>query len=139
MQPRMRALGLDVGAKTIGVAVSDELGLAAHPVATLERRGTAKDVARVRELLEQYHAQCAVVGLPLEGDGTEGHRAARVRVFMRALAATGVRIEEVDERFSTVEAEEVLLEADLSRRKRKQVIDRAAAAVILQRWLRGEH
>ena len=133
-----RVLGLDVGSKTIGVAVTDELGLAAHPVTTLTRRGTARDVAQVRELAAKYAADRLVVGLPLEGDGSEGHRAARVLVFVEALRASGLAVETCDERFSTVEAEETLLEADLSRRRRKEVIDRAAAAVILRRWLAHE-
>ena len=132
-----RVLGLDVGAKTIGVAVTDELRMAAHTVKTLQRRGTARDVEQVRALCDQFSAEKIVVGLPFEGDGTEGHRAVRVRVFITALVDAGLAVEECDERFSTVEAEETLLEADLSRKKRKAVIDRAAAAVILQRWLAG--
>ena len=131
----MRVLGLDVGSRTIGVAVTDELGLGAHAVTTLARRGTARDVAAVREIAARYGTDHAVVGIPCEPDGSEGHRAARVRVFLDALAASGMQVGEVDESFSTVEAEEVLLEADLSRKKRKRVIDRLAAAVILERWL----
>jgi len=134
----VRVLGLDVGQKTIGVAVTDELGVAAHPVVTLSRRGTTRDVAEVRALAERYGATHLVIGLPLEGDGTVGHRAERVRVLGRALAEAGFRVDECDERFSTVEATETLLEADLSRKKRKRVVDRAAAAVILRRWLRNE-
>lgn len=130
-----RILGLDVGAKRIGVAVSDELGLCAHPVTVLERRGTARDVEQVRELARRYETGRVVVGLPLECDGTVGHRAERVRVLVEALRGAGLDVAECDERFSTVEAEATLLEADLSRAKRKQVIDRAAAAVILDRYL----
>lgn len=132
-----RVLGLDVGSKTIGVAVTDELRVAAHPVTTLQRRGTARDVEQIQELVARYQAERIVVGMPFEPDGTEGHRASRVRVFIDALAAAGLAIEECDESYSTVEAEETLLEADLSRKKRKAVIDRAAAAVILLRWLEG--
>ncbi len=98
----MRVIGLDVGSKTIGVAVTDELQAAAHPVATLQRRGTVRDVAQVREIAARYATDRVVVGLPLEGDGSEGHRAERVRVFMRALAEAGLRVDECDERFSTV-------------------------------------
>jgi putative Holliday junction resolvase len=133
-----RVLGLDVGSRTIGVAVTDELGVAAHPLTTLPRRGTVRDVEQVRSLAGQYGTARVIVGLPLEGDGTHGHRAARVSVFIEALRAAGFDVETCDERFSTVEAEETLLEADLSRRRRKAVIDRAAAAVILTRWLRHE-
>lgn len=131
----VRILGLDVGSKTIGVAVSDELGLCAHPVRTLDRRGTKKDVLQVQELARQLGCQRAVVGLPYDCEGNEGHRAARVRVLGDAIAAAGLPVDYHDESFSTVEAEDVLLEADLSRRRRKQVIDKMAAAVILQGWL----
>jgi putative Holliday junction resolvase len=134
----VRILGLDVGSRRIGVAVTDELGVAAHAVTTLERRGTRKDVAQIVALAERYAAERLVVGLPVEPDGSEGHRAARVRVLVDALREAGLAVDECDEQFSTVEAEETLLEADLSRRKRKRVIDRAAAAVILTRWL-AEH
>jgi putative holliday junction resolvase len=136
----MRVLGLDVGSKTIGVAVTDELGVCAHALTTLARQGTVKDVARVVELLREHGCERAVVGLPYEPDGSEGQRARRVRVFIDALAAAGVAVETWDESFSTVEAEEILLRADLSRKKRKKVIDRLAAQVILQGWLeRHEH
>jgi putative Holliday junction resolvase len=134
----MRALGLDVGSKTIGVAVSDELGLAAHPVTVIARAGTAPDVATVTALLASHEARAVVIGIPYELDGREGPRARRVRVFLDALRAAlpaGVPIHEEDERFSTVAAERVLIDADLSRRRRKQVIDKQAAAVILQGWL----
>jgi putative Holliday junction resolvase len=134
----MRVLGLDVGSRTIGVAVTDELGVAAHAVMTLARRGTVKDVEAVQKLAERYGTDRVVIGIPCEPDGSEGHRAQRVRVLRDALEAAGLKIAEVDESFSTVEAEEVLLSADLSRQKRKRVIDRLAAAVILERWLREE-
>ena len=135
--PPGRVLGIDVGSKRIGVAVSDELGLCAHPLAVLERRGTRRDVERLRALCAEHGTDRVVVGIPTEPDGEEGHRAARVRVLMEALAASGLRVEECDEQYSTVEAEEVLIAADLSRARRRQVIDRAAAAVILDRWLAG--
>jgi putative pre-16S rRNA nuclease len=131
----MRVLGLDVGSRTIGVAVTDELGVAAHPVTTLDRKGTKADVAAVLELARRFAAERAVVGMPYDEEGQEGPRAKRVRVFLEALAAAGLATEAWDERFSTVEAEEVLLEADLSRKKRKKVIDRLAAQMILQSWL----
>jgi putative Holliday junction resolvase len=131
----VRVLGLDVGSRTIGVAVSDELGMAAHGVTTLERRGTVKDVVQVRGLCDRYQTRHVVVGMPYELDGSEGRRAARVRVFFEALQADGMQIELWDERFSTVEAREVLLEANLSRARRKQVIDQMAAQNILQGWL----
>lgn len=130
-----RVLGLDVGSRTIGVAVTDELGVCAHPVTTIARKGTRADVATVLELAHRYGAERAVVGMPYDEEGQEGPRAARVRVFLEALLAAGLNAEPWDERFSTIEAEEILLEANLSRKKRKQVIDRLAAQVILQSWL----
>src|SRR5437879_13611136 len=96
----VRVLGLDVGSRTIGVAVSDELGMAAHGVTTLQRRGTHKDVAQVQELVRRYQAERIVVGIPYEMDGTDGPRATRVRVFFDALAAAGLLVEERDERSS---------------------------------------
>jgi putative Holliday junction resolvase len=131
----VRVLGLDVGSRTIGVAVSDELGMAAHGVTTLHRRGTQKDVAQVLELVRRYQAERIVVGMPFELDGSVGQRATRVRVFFDALAAAGLAVDEWDERYSTVEAEATLLEANVSRARRKEVIDQMAAQVILQGWL----
>ena len=130
-----RVLGLDVGSRTIGVAVSDELGMAAHGVTTLQRRGTHKDVAQVLELVRRYQAERIIVGMPYELDGSEGRRAVRVRVFYEALAGAGLAVDEWDERYSTVEAEATLLEANVSRARRKEVIDQMAAQVILQGWL----
>jgi putative Holliday junction resolvase len=131
----VRVLGLDVGSKTIGVAVTDELGVAAHAVETLARKGTARDVAQVIALAKKLGAERAVIGIPTDADGNEGDRAKRVRVFLDALVTAGLPVETWDESFSTVEAEGVLLQADLSRKKRKGVIDRLAAQVILQGWL----
>lgn len=126
--------------KTIGLAISDELGFAAHGYEVLARRGTAADVAAVAAEISRREVTAVVVGIPYELSGREGPRARRVRVFWDALRAalpTGVEWHEQDERFSTKFAERALLEADLSRAKRKQVIDQQAAAVILQGWLDG--
>lgn len=134
----MRVLGLDVGSKTIGVAVSDELGYCAHALRTLARRGTRLDVEAVRELAQKYGTTQVVVGLPYDCEGNEGRRAARVRVLGDALVQAGLHVAYQDESYSTVAAEEVLLEADLSRKRRKEVVDRLAAAVILQAFLDAE-
>lgn len=134
----MRVLGLDVGDKTIGVAASDELGLAAHPRETLARRGTRADVEAVARRVEQEAAGRVVVGLPLTLEGEIGPRARKVLAFADALRARlgeAVPVDTWDERFSTVAAERVLLDADLSRARRKQVIDKQAAAYLLQGWL----
>jgi len=133
-------MGLDVGMKTIGVAVSDELGIAAHPVTTIERAGTAPDAARVVALVAEREVGDVVVGWPLDLDGREGPRTRRVAVFEEALRAAlpeSVAMHRWDERFSTAAVERVLIEADLSRRRRKEVVDKQAAAYILQGWLDG--
>ena len=134
----MRALGLDVGSKTIGVAISDELALAAHPDHVIARAGTAADVSTVVALVRARDVAAVVVGLPYELSGAIGPRAKRVRVFTDALRAAlpaGVELHEQDERFTTALAERVLIEADVSRARRKDVIDKQAAAIILQGWL----
>jgi len=134
----MRALGLDVGMKTIGVAVSDELGLAAHPVLTIARQGTVRDVARLVTMAAEREVRAVVVGLPLELSGEEGRRVRRVRVLIDALRQAlpaDIPIHEWDERFSTAAVERMLIAADVSRARRKQVIDKQAAAYILQGWL----
>lgn len=131
-------MGLDVGSKTIGVAISDELGIAANPVTTVSRRGTAADATTIAALVADREVAAVVVGWPLEMSGLVGPRARRVQVFIDALRAAlpeRVAMHTWDERFSTVAVERVLLEADLSRRKRRQVVDRQAAAYILQGWL----
>ncbi|MGB1700471.1 MAG: Holliday junction resolvase RuvX [Nannocystaceae bacterium] len=137
----MRALGLDVGSKTIGIAISDSAGTFATALTTLRRAGQGADATAVGALIDTHDVAVVVVGLPLELDGSEGHRARRVRVFLRALkTARGDELRTVlwDERFSTAAAERTLLEADLSRKKRKQRIDAVAAQFILQGWLDHE-
>lgn len=134
----MRAVGLDVGSKTIGVAVSDEMGFAAHPKTVLARAGTDADVAATLAVISLYSAVAVVVGIPYELSGNEGIRAKRVRVFAKALRKRlpeTVEYFETDERFTTAQAERVLLDAGLRRDRRKEVIDQQAAALILQGWL----
>ncbi len=132
----MRAIGLDVGTKTIGVALSDELYLTAQPLVTLERGGMKRDLSELKKLAEENEVAQWVVGLPLNMNGTEGDRAKDSRRLGEAIGeVTSLPVIYWDERLSTVEAERVLLEGDVSRKKRKQVIDKLAAAVILQGWL----
>ncbi|HYO54512.1 Holliday junction resolvase RuvX [Archangium sp.] len=132
----MRTLGLDVGTKTIGVAASDALGLTAQTVTTLRRTRLKDDLAALAELVREYEVERFVVGLPLNMDGTEGPRAEATRRFVDALTqALGLPVELWDERLSTVAAQRTLLEADLSRAKRREVIDQMAAQFILQGWL----
>ena len=133
-----RALGLDVGSKTIGVALTDGAGIAAHPLRVIERRGTDTDVSTVQTLVSEHDVRDVVIGMPFELSGRIGHRGKRVQEFANALRAKlpqTVELHEQDERFTTAEATRVLLDADLSRAKRKSVIDQQAAALILQAWL----
>jgi putative Holliday junction resolvase len=137
----VRALGLDVGSKTIGLAWSDPDGLFASAHGVLARQGQAQDARAVVELAVARAADVVVVGLPLELDGREGRRARAVRRFVESLtpaltaALPDAEIVTWDERFSTAAAERTLLEADLSRAKRKANIDAMAAQFILQGWL----
>ena len=139
----MRILGLDVGSKTVGVAVSDPLGVIATGVTTIRRVGIRKDTGKVIDYINEYGCETVVIGLPLSLDGSDSVQTQKVRDFRgmleNKLRSSGplskVRIEWQDERYSTVEAEEVLIEADMSREDRKKIIDRQAAIVILQRYL----
>ena len=140
----MRALALDIGDKTIGVAASDLLGLTAQGVETIRRTSNKDDLKRLGELVAQYEATTFVIGLPKNMDGTEGERCAGVRKFAAKICAAFPQVEQVfwDERLSTVAATRSLLEADVSRKKRKQVIDKMAAVYILQGWMdsrRGDY
>ena len=132
--PQMRGLmGLDLGDKTIGVAVSDLFGSVATPLETVKRRKFTLDAARLVELAEARQIGAIVLGLPRNMDGTEGPRCQSTRAFARNL----VRLIEMpigfwDERLSTVAAERALLEADTSRKRRAEVIDHVAASYILQ-------
>lgn len=131
-----RTMGLDVGTKTIGVAVSDELSITGQALSTLRRLSLRADLAALGELIAEHGVGRVVVGLPLKMDGSEGDRAAACRQLGKALAdASGIPVEYWDERLSTVAAERVLLEGNVSRRKRRDVVDSVAAAIILQGWL----
>ena len=132
----MRAFGLDVGTRTVGVALSDELGITAQALTTLRRAGLRADVAALRRLAETHQVTSAVIGLPLNMDGSEGPSAARSRGFGQALAkALGIPVHYWDERLSTVAAHRALRESELSGERRRQVVDQVAAALILQGWL----
>lgn len=137
----MRALCLDVGSKTIGLALGDPSGMIASALEVLARQGHERDAETVLARVATHGVDQLVVGLPLELDGSEGHRARLVRRFVAALEhriaaqALALPIATWDERFSTAAAERTLLEADASRRKRKQTIDALAAQFILQGWL----
>ncbi|MDF2874619.1 MAG: yrrK, partial [Sporomusa sp.] len=133
----MRILALDVGDKTIGVAVCDELKLTAQGVEVIRRTSAARDFARLNELITQYEVGLVVIGLPKNMNGTIGPRGELVKDFANDLvqAVPNVEIKFWDERLSTVAAQKALIAADVSRAKRRQVIDKMAAVFILQGYL----
>jgi len=134
--PRIAAL--DVGDATIGVAVSDELGITANPVCTIRRSRSLKtDLQAVENILTKLDADKVIVGIPLTAEGEEGIQAAKVKDFSNRLAKRlKIPIDYWDESFSTAEAEDVLIKMDTSRAKRRKIIDKIAAAVILDSYLR---
>ena len=131
----MRVLCLDVGERRIGVAVSDALDLTAQGVETIWCKGVERDVARVLELCRQYETDRILCGLPRNMDGSEGFQAQRVRNFAQTLTDSGLSVRFQDERMTTKLATGVLLEADVRRSKRKDVVDKLAATYILQSFL----
>lgn len=133
----MRVVGLDLGGRRIGVAVSDPSGTLASPHSVLERGGdTATDHAAIAALIAEVGAERVVVGLPLSLDGTVGPAASGVRDEIEALAAVlPVPVETRDERLTTVTAERALTAQKVRARDRRRVVDKVAAAVILQSWL----
>ena len=138
----MRKIGLDVGDRTIGVAVSDPLGITAQGITTIERVGIRKDSGKVLDLVKEYECDTIVMGLPLSMSGRDSEQTKKVREVrsmlenkMRSTGMKGITIEWQDERLTTVQAERVMIDADVSRRRRKQVIDKQAAVIILQTYL----
>lgn len=138
----MRKIGLDVGDKTIGVAVSDEMGIIAQGITTIERVGIKKDTGKVLDYINDYNCDTVVIGLPLKLDGTDSPQTEKVREFRQKLenklkgsGMNHVKVDYYDERLTTVMAERVLIEADMRRSKRKEIIDRQAAIIILQSYL----
>lgn len=133
-----RILALDYGTKRIGVALSDELGWTAQPLETYRRRTLEADLAHIAALVREHEAGEVVLGLPIRTTGELGPEAAAVEDFRRRLQPLlSVPIVTWDERHTTQSAEELLIEADLSRAKRRQVVDRVAAAILLQSYLAG--
>lgn len=137
----MRIMALDVGSRTIGVACSDALHMTAQGVETIRRTSWAKDFERLLQLINDYEVEEIVVGMPRNMNGTKGERAEKTEEFVERLKeVTTLPITYWDERLSTVMAERSLIAADVSRRKRKAVIDKMAAVVILQGYLdRRQH
>lgn len=132
----MRSMGLDFGDKTIGIAVSDPMGWTAQSKAVIRRKNLTDDLLILQEYLSEYDIEEIVVGLPLNMNGTPGGRVEKTMQFVNFLKKRlEIPIVLWDERLSTKQAEGILLEADLSRKKRKKVIDQLAAGIILQNYL----
>ena len=138
----MRKIALDVGDKTIGVAVSDPLNITAQGITTIERVGIRKDAGKVIDYIREYECDTVVIGVNKRLDGTDSPQTEKVYEFKRMLEnkirSTGlgsVTIDFYDERFTTVMAERVLKEAELTRKERKKVVDKQAAVIILQSYL----
>ena len=130
-----RYIGLDIGDRRIGVAVSDPLGLTAQPIETYSRIGYGPDVRHFCALADQYETKLFVCGLPKNMDGTQGGQIEKVMQFTEQLEKAGLEIFYEDERLTTVLAEGALLEADMTREQRKKKVDMVAATYILQSWL----
>lgn len=132
----MRIMGLDMGKKTIGVAVSDETGLTAQPVATIRRSSLRKDLDELSRLIAEYSVTGIVLGLPVNMNGTMGPATESVLKFAGDLEErTGMAVKTWDERLSTVAVTRVLLEGGIGRERRKEVVDKMAASYILQGYL----
>lgn len=133
----MRFMGLDVGSQTIGVSVSDPFGWTAQGVETIRHTTRERDFKLLRELTDSYQVELFVLGMPLNMNGTKGMRAEKTEAFAKELAEAFPDIPQTfwDERLTTVMAQKELIAADVSRKKRKQVIDKMAAVAILQGYL----
>lgn len=129
-------LGIDVGTKTLGLAVSDPGRTVAMPLSTIQRHGLTRDLQQLRRVVEERSVTEVVVGLPLNMDGTPGEMSSEADLIAQRLAdELGVTAHRWDERLTTAQVERMLVQADVSRRRRKQVVDKLAATVILQGYL----
>ncbi|MBN1615341.1 MAG: Holliday junction resolvase RuvX [Deltaproteobacteria bacterium] len=132
----MRILGLDYGSRRIGVAISDELGMTAQGLATVARRNREQDLNALAALIQSWKVEKIVVGYPLRLDGTEGIQCEKVERFCQMLESRfGLPVYRWDETLTTKEAEQLLAEAHTRRKKRKALVDKVAACLILQGYL----
>ncbi|ENZ01634.1 YqgF family RNAse H domain-containing protein [Clostridium thermobutyricum] len=132
----MRILGLDVGQKTVGVAISDPLGFTAQGITTIRRTKKSQDILEVKKICDEYSVEKIVIGLPKNMDGSIGFAGEKIKEFSEALKEV-IDLEIIfwDERLTTVAAHRAMIEADLSRSKRKKIVDKVAATYILQGYL----
>ena len=132
----MRVMALDVGERRIGVAVTDPLGISAQGVETYERHGLEKDMDHFRALAREWQVERWVLGLPVNMNGTYGEKARAMQELGDEIAeVTGLPVEYMDERLTTVAAHKTLIEGGTRREKRKGVVDKLAAVLILQTWM----
>ena len=130
-----RVLGLDVGDKRIGVAVSDETRLIASPYCVIQSVGWGPDSRKIADIMRETGAELIVSGLPYNMDGSLGFQAKKVQDFLRVVEGLGFPVEWIDERLTTVSAQRALIEGGMRRENRRENVDKVAAAVILQAWL----
>ncbi len=133
-----RTIAFDVGEKRIGVAISDPLNITAQGLETIEKKNTEAVFAKIKSLIEEYSVGKIVIGMPYNINGTKGPAVKSIEEFATLLKkeiAFDIEVETVDERLTTAQGERMLLEADISRKKRKKSIDRIAAQLILQTYL----
>jgi putative Holliday junction resolvase len=132
----MRVLGLDIGSKRIGVALSDTMGVIAQGLETIQSKGAAQDLDQIVKLVEKNDVSKIVVGAPLNMDGSHSDQTLKVKRFVEQLEQrVSTPVVQWDERLTTMAAERTLLEADMSRGKRRKVVDKVAAVLILQGYL----
>jgi len=133
---RPRVLGLDVGSKTIGLAVSDPLGITAQGLETIRRKNKRRDFEQLEKLIRQYEVAEIVVGYPLRLSGAEGSQSEKMKQFAEELRNKfGLPVHLWDERLTSSQANRILREAELSIKKRGEAVDRLAAVLILQSWM----
>lgn len=136
MSKKISALGLDVGSKRVGVAGCDGLGMMATGLTTIIRSSFERDIAQLKSLVEEREVQVLVVGLPYTMDGSVGFQAKQVQKYAQRVAyALNLPLEYVDERLTSFQAEQLMLSENISPSQNKALIDRKAAALILQQWL----
>lgn len=132
----MRILGIDLGEKRIGISISDELGITAQGLPTINSVNEVEDLKNLKEIIDQYKVEKIILGLPKNMNGTLGTQAKKALSFAQKLKENyQLPVELEDERLTTTRAEKLLIEADRSRKKRKKVIDKMSAMIILQSFL----
>lgn len=136
----MRIMALDVGSKTIGVAVTDEMGWTAQGLETIRRIGLKKDIEAINDYVNEYGVELLIVGIPLRAEGEVGIQAQKILKFVEKLKNSfpKLKIETWDESMTTHEAHEVLGKGGVSSKKRKKVVDKLAAVFILESYMRGK-